>query len=78
MIVKTSIKLQPCPFCGGNAALERVARGSKMLYIACERCHITTPSQCSGEQLYNAVAGRIRTEADVISSLCLKWNCRVS
>lgn len=76
MIVETPVKLQPCPFCGGNAVLERLARGSKMLYIACERCHIKTPQQCSGEQIYSAFTGKVLTETDVVSSLCSKWNRR--
>lgn len=62
MIVETPVKLQPCPFCGGNAVLEKLARGSRMLYISCERCHVKTPMQVAGKQGYCAGIGKIRTE----------------
>lgn len=77
MIVETSVKLQPCPFCGGEAVLERLARGSKMLHITCAKCHVETPYLSTGEQIYCRTAGAFFTEVDVISRLCFRWNCRV-
>lgn len=34
--------LKPCPFCGGEAALERVRGDDHYSYVYCKKCHCST------------------------------------
>lgn len=74
MIVETPVKLQPCPFCGGDVAFESFGRNFRGLYVTCKRCHVETGGMTVGKQIYCRNAGAILTESDVISRLSSVWN----
>ena len=39
-------ELKPCPFCGGEAALEHSSEGRGYSYVRCKKCHVRGVSYC--------------------------------
>lgn len=50
MEVSTTIKLEPCPFCGGLATMNKDHPTDFYFYVMCWKCHARTCSEYTEEE----------------------------
>ena len=67
-------ELKRCPFCGGEATIERLRNGNKeYIYVKCKKCE-------SASTVFSAPVGRINPRAKMDDSAFAKarnaWNRR--
>lgn len=61
------MRLEPCPFCGGDAVLMRFVNPTNFYYVECTVCHCKTDGyRCSASG----------TDADNKSAQAAMWNSR--
>ena len=80
VIVKSSVALEPCPFCGGRAELVTGTNMFNMRYarVSCGKCRCTSSYLTEGKTVaFEGVPSRYETLKECIDEAVEKWNHRM-